>query len=124
MLARILVVDDEEDVRVLTGKVLSSEGYDVALAEDGDVALELMRNNDYDLVILDVMMPNKHGLDVVRDMKRDKRLREVPIILFSALGTGTRLMLEDENKADDYVQKPFMRKEFLYKVEKLINKDK
>ena len=124
MLARILVVDDEEDVRVLTGRVLSSEGYDVALAEDGDVALEMMREKDYDLVILDVMMPNKHGLDVVRDMKRDERLREVPIILFSALGTGTRLMLEEENKADDYIQKPFMRKEFLRKVEKLIKKGK
>ena len=117
-------MDDEEDIRVLTGRVLSSVGYDVTLTEDGDVALELMKDNDFDLVILDVMMPNKHGLDVVRDMKRDERLWNVPIILFTALGTGARLMLEEENQADDYVQKPFMRKEFLRKVENLINKAK
>lgn len=101
--------------------MLSSEGYYVAFAEDGEEALELMKAHDYDLVILDVMMPNKHGLDVVRAMKRDERLKTVPTIIFSALGTGTRLILEDENQADDYIQKPFMRKEFLHKVEKLIN---
>ena len=119
--AKILVVDDEHDIRALTGKMLSSEGYYVAFAEDGEEALELMKAHDYDLVILDVMMPNKHGLDVVRAMKRDERLKTVPTIIFSALGTGTRLILEDENQADDYIQKPFMRKEFLHKVEKLSN---
>jgi len=121
-MAKILVVDDEEDIRSLTGRVLSSEGYIVTVANDGVEALERMKENDYDLVILDVMMPNKHGLDVVRDMKKDERLKSVPIMLFTALGTGTKMMLDDENQADDYVQKPFMHKEFLRKVEKLVKR--
>jgi len=94
-MARILVVDDEEDIRVLIDMVLSREGYDVDLAKDGVEALMRMNEYDYDLVILDVIMPNKNGLEVIRDMKKNKRLQGVPIIIISALGTGTRLMLED-----------------------------
>ena len=124
MLARILVVDDDEDICVLVGRTLSNEGYKVDLAEDGVQALESMGESDYDLVVLDVMMPNKNGLEVIRDMKNEGRLRSIPILLFSALGTGTKMMLQDENQADDYAQKPFMKNDFLMKVKKLINKAK
>jgi DNA-binding response OmpR family regulator len=124
VLARILVVDDDEDICVLVGRTLSNEGYKVDLAEDGVQALESMGESDYDLVVLDVMMPNKNGLEVIRDMKNEGRLRSIPILLFSALGTGTKMMLQDENQADDYAQKPFMKNDFLVKVKKLINKAK
>jgi DNA-binding response OmpR family regulator len=123
-LARILVVDDDEDICVLVGRTLSNEGYKVDLAKDGVQALESMGESDYDLVVLDVMMPNKNGLEVIRDMKNEGRLRSIPILLFSALGTGTKMMLQDENQADDYAQKPFMKNDFLMKVKKLINKAK
>ena len=123
-MARILVVDDDEDICVLVGRTLSNEGYKVDLAKDGVQALESMGESDYDLVVLDVMMPNKNGLEVIRDMKNEGRLRSIPILLFSALGTGTKMMLQDENQADDYAQKPFMKNDFLVKVKKLINKAK
>ncbi|MBT3283662.1 response regulator [Candidatus Bathyarchaeota archaeon] len=123
-MARILVVDDDEDICVLVGRTLSNEGYKVDLAKDGVQALESMGESDYDLVVLDVMMPNKNGLEVIRDMKNEGRLRSIPILLFSALGTGTKMMLQDENQADDYAQKPFMKNDFLMKVKKLINKAK
>jgi len=121
-LAKILVVDDETDVLGLMDWVLSAEGYEVVLARDGVIALDLMDEYCFDLVILDVMMPNKNGLEVVRDMNKNERLRGVPIIIFSALGTGTRLMLEDENQADDYIQKPFAKKVVLRKIEKILSK--
>lgn len=83
-MARILVADDEKEIRTFTNRTLTHEGHDVTLADDGELAIELMKQNDYDLVILDIMMPNKNGLEVVQYMKKDERLQSVPISLFSA----------------------------------------
>jgi len=121
-MARILVADDEKDIRTLTNRTLTHEGHDVTLAEDGELAIELMKHNDYDLVILDIMMPNKNGLEVVQYMKKDERLQSVPIFLFSASGPINTLTLEVKDIVDAYLRKPFMRKEFLQIVNKLINK--
>ena len=121
-LARILVADDEKDIRTLTNRTLTHEGHDVTPAEDGEQAIELMKQNDYDLVILDIMMPNKNGLEVVHYMKKDERLQSVPIFLFSASGPINTLTLEVKDIVDVYLRKPFMRKEFLQIVNKLINK--
>ena len=121
-LARILVADDEKDIRTFTNRILTHEGYDVTLAEDGEQAIEYMKHNDYDLVILDIMMPNKNGLEVVQYMKKDERLKSVPIFLFSASGPINTLTLEVKDIVDSYLRKPFMRKEFLQIVNKLINK--
>ena len=121
-LARILVADDEQDIRTFTNRILTHEGHDVTLADDGELAIELMKQNDYDLVILDIMMPNKNGLEVVQYMKKDERLQSVPIFLFSASGPINTLTLEVKDIVDAYLRKPFMRKEFLQIVNKLINK--
>jgi len=119
-MARVLVVDDEGDIRALTRRVLTREGYDVDLARDGSEALKWLNDYDYDLVILDVMMPNLNGLEVVRNMKNTERLEGVPVLLFSALGSGVKLMLEEGNKADDFIEKPFTKKDLMKKVEKLV----
>ena len=121
-LARILVADDEKDIRTFTNRILTHEGHDVTLADDGELAIEFMTHNDYDLVILDIMMPNKNGLEVVQYMKKDERLQSVPIFLFSASGPINTLTLEVKDIVDAYLRKPFMRKEFLQIVEKLVYK--
>jgi DNA-binding response OmpR family regulator len=123
-LVKILLVENEEDIRELSGIILSNEGHDVTLAKDGNEALDWMRDNDYELVVLDVMMPNKNGLEVIQEMKESKRLRNVPIIVFSALGPGTRNMEKEMNMVNDYIEKPFTKDEFLSKVEKVLNKNK
>ena len=123
-MAKILVADDEEDIRTFTTRVLIHEGHTVTLAEDGELAIELMKQNDYDLVILDIMMPNKNGLEVVQYMKKDERLQNVPIFLFSASGPINNLTIEVKAMVDDYLRKPFMRLEFLQIVNKLLNKAK
>jgi two-component system response regulator ResD len=120
LFGRILVVDDEEDIRVLTGRGLVREGYDVDLAGNGDEAWEWLRDYDYALVILDVMMPNKNGLEVIQDMKKTERLQNVSIIVFSALGSGLRTMVEEGHRADEYIEKPFTRKELMMKIGKLV----
>ena len=121
-LTKILVVDDEDDIVELTERLLRSNGYEVSTAKDGDEALELMINDDIDLVILDIMMPNKHGLDVIREMKANKNLKNIIIMVFSALGTGTKLLLKQENQADYYVQKPFRAKVFLDQINEIMRK--
>ncbi len=115
-------MDDEGDIRALTGRMLTSLGHTVDLAQDGNEALAYMDENDYDLVVLDVMMPNKNGLEVVQYMKNDERLQKVPILLFSASGPINNLTIEVKEMVDEYIRKPFMRKEFLQIVNKLLNK--
>ena len=119
-MANILVADDEEDIRIFTNRTLTREGHTVTLADDGEEAASLMSQNNYDLVILDIMMPNMNGPEVVKYMKNDERLRMVPILLFSASGPIHNLADEVKEIADAYLRKPFMRKEFLQVVNKLL----
>ena len=121
-MAKILVADDEEDIRIFTNRTLTHEGHVVTLAEDGEQATLLMRHNDYDLVILDIMMPNMNGPEVVKYMKKDERLRTVPILLFSASGPIYNLADEVKEMVDEYLRKPFMRKEFIQTVNKILKK--
>jgi len=119
-LANILVADDEEDIRIFTDRTLTREGHIVTLAMDGEQATSYMNQNDYDLVILDIMMPNKNGPEVVKYMKKNDRLRKVPILLFSASGPIHNLADEVKELVDAYLRKPFMRKDFLLTVNKLL----
>jgi len=116
-LTTILVVDDEIDILEMTSIILTSSGYDVLTAGDGETALRMVDENKIDLVILDAVMPGMHGLDVCRALKKNPKTREIPVIIFSALGTGVDMMLEDKYKADAYISKPFTRKYLLDKVE-------
>lgn len=115
-MANILVVDDENDILEMTSIMLASSGHEVMTASDGETALEMVKGNNIDLIILDAVMPGMHGLDVCRTLKRDPKTRRIPIIIFSALGTGVDMMLDDKDKADDYISKPFTRKVLLEKV--------
>jgi DNA-binding response OmpR family regulator len=115
-LANILVVDDENDILEMTSIMLTSAGYDVMTASDGETALDIVQNNPIDLIILDAVMPGMHGLDVCRTLKRNPKTRVIPVIIFSALGTGVDMMLDGRDKADAYISKPFTRKALLEKI--------
>ena len=115
---RILVVDDEEDVLELARIILGAEGYRVITASSGEEALSIIRDSRPDLVLLDVVMPGLSGLDVCRQLKRDKNKRSIPVIMFTALGSEVDMMLSKQEKADDYVLKPFSQRVLLEKVER------
>ncbi|HDJ22239.1 MAG TPA: response regulator [Candidatus Bathyarchaeota archaeon] len=119
-MARILVVDDEEDVLELTRLMLESEGYTVETARSGEEALGKVYDWRPDLVLLDAVMPGTHGLDVCRRLKRDKDTRRIPVIIFTALGTGVDLMLGEGDKADGYLQKPFTKRQLMDLIQRLI----
>ena len=119
-MVRILIVDDEEDIRRIATKILVSDGHEVDTAEDGAIALEMIKRKQYELILLDIMMPNVTGLEVSRKLKRDHHTKDIPVIIFSALGTGTHMMLGKEDQADGYLQKPFTTSSLREKVDQVL----
>jgi DNA-binding response OmpR family regulator len=104
---RILVVDDQPDIRLMCRVNLQLEGYEVIEAADGDAGLEMTRHERPDLVLLDVMMPGLDGWEFMREIKADPATADIPIILLTA-----RVQREDEIRgwlsgAADYLAKPF-----------------
>src|SRR6516225_2381532 len=105
---RLLVVDDNEDNRYTLIMRLQIEGYeDVTTAEDGEQALELIRQHEFDLILLDVMMPKVDGYQVLSQLKADHRLHDLPVIMISALNEINSVVRCIELGADDYLPKPF-----------------
>ena len=106
--ARLLVVDDIEDNRYALTRRLAREGYrNVATAVDGRQALALLGAEPFDLVLLDIMMPNMNGYEVLEQMKADGRLRHVPVIMISAIDELDSVVRCIELGAEDYLPKPF-----------------
>jgi two-component system response regulator RegX3 len=109
----ILVVDDEPSVRESVGYALEQEGFDVTLAEDGEDAEGKLNGSNFDLLILDIMMPGKSGLDICREVRAES---PVPIILLTAKDAEVDKVVGLEVGADDYVTKPFSVRELLGRV--------
>jgi len=105
---RLLVVDDNEDNRYTLILRLEIEGYqDITTADDGEAALELLRTQQFDLVLLDVMMPKIDGYQVLEQLKAEGRLDNIPVIMISAVNEIDSVVRCIEAGADDYLAKPF-----------------
>jgi adenylate cyclase len=110
MAAPVLVVDDNEGNRDLLTRRLSRAGYEsIRTACNGREALEMMRQHDFDLVLLDVMMPEIDGIGVLREMKQDAQLRDIPVVMISAVDDPTSVTECIELGAEDYLPKPFVQ---------------
>ena len=104
----LLVVDDNEDNRYTLALRLKRQGYeDVATAEHGRKALELLDAHAFDLVLLDIMMPEMNGYEVLETMKGSPKLRDIPVVMISALDEGDSIVRCIEIGAEDYLPKPF-----------------
>jgi adenylate cyclase len=104
---RVLVVDDNETNRDLLFRRLTRQGYEVAVAEDGRRALERISAEEFDLVLLDIMMPELNGYQVLQHLKSDARLRHIPVIMISALDEVDSVVRCIGIGAEDYLSKPF-----------------
>jgi len=106
--AVLLVVDDNEDNRYTLTRRLKREGYtNLTTANDGREALELLRSKKFDLLLLDIMMPEMNGYEVLEHLKADAELRHLPVIMISAVGEVDSVVRCIELGADDYLSKPF-----------------
>jgi DNA-binding response OmpR family regulator len=102
---RILVVDDEADVREVVQLNLGREGFDVATAPDGESALELLRQGTFEAAIVDVMMPGMDGLELCRAIRREPRLRNLPVLILTARDSEMDHIIGLEVGADDFISK-------------------
>jgi DNA-binding response OmpR family regulator len=110
----VLVVEDDPSIAIGLRINLESEGYQVQVAEDGERALELARSTEPDLIVLDVMLPNRNGLEVLHDLRSEGRT--MPIIILSAKSAEMDKVAGLELGAEDYVAKPFSLAELLARV--------
>ena len=105
---KVLIVDDEEMIRNVLKEYVEFEGNEAYEAADGMEAVRLCRDNDYDVVLMDVMMPKLDGFSAVKEIKK---LKDVPVIMLSARGEEYDKLFGFEIGVDDYVTKPFSPKE-------------
>ncbi|MGB8652005.1 MAG: MtrAB system response regulator MtrA [Mycobacteriales bacterium] len=113
MTARVLVVDDDPALAEMLGIVLRGEGFEPAFVADGDAALGAFRREKPDVVLLDLMLPGTNGIEVCRQIRAESG---VPIVMLTAKGDTTDVVLGLESGADDYVVKPFKPKELVARV--------
>ena len=120
MTKKILVVDDEPDIRKIVTFRLKKAGYEIATATNGQEALDSAQKEKPDLILLDLRLPIIDGYEVCRRLKTDQELKHIPVILLTASSAGKIAEKTKEFKADDYLIKPFDPEKLLAKVKKFL----
>lgn len=118
-MSKLLIVDDENNIRELIKKYASFEGYEVCEAIDGLEAIEKCKNEDFDIVIMDVMMPELDGFSAVKEIRK---VKNIPIIMLSARGEEYDRLHGFDLGIDDYVVKPFSPKELMMRVNAILTR--
>jgi DNA-binding response OmpR family regulator len=111
---RILIVDDEEVIRKFVKIQLSKLGYEVGEAEDGEKAIAKLASEDFDLIICDIMMPNKDGWEVIKEVRANPKTKDLPIIVLTARNEDIDMFKGYEIGASYYMTKPFTKGQLLY----------
>ena len=119
---KIVVVEDEPDLVDVVTYNLEREGYSVLASQRGDEGLNLIRSEAPDLVLLDLMLPGMDGLSICRQMKSDSSTKEIPIIIASAKGEESDVVIGLEMGADDYLAKPFSPRELLARIRAVLRR--
>lgn len=117
--ARILIVEDDEEIGKLLAITMQESGMIPTVAEDGRVMQSLLRYQEFDLIILDIMLPGEDGLSICRKIRSEKT---IPIILLTALGEEVDRIVGLEVGADDYITKPFSPREVVARVRSLLRR--
>ena len=120
---KILVVDDEEVIRKFLRIQLAKLGYEVKEAADGEQALEKLGKDDFDLLICDILMPNKNGWEVLREVKLNPRMKDIPIIVLTAKNEDSDMFKGYDLGASYYMTKPFTKAQLLYGLKLMFGKD-
>ena len=116
---RILIVDDEEMIREVLHEYAEFEGYAAFEAENGRDAVQLCRDNDYDIILMDIMMPKLDGFSAVKEIKK---IKDIPVIMLSARGEEYDKLFGFEIGIDDYVVKPFSPKEIMARINAVLKR--
>ncbi|MBW7675248.1 response regulator transcription factor [Chryseobacterium chendengshani] len=117
---KIVLIEDETSVVSFIKKGLQEKGYEVSVAFDGRTGVSLVQENDFDLVILDIMLPEMNGLDVCKEIRKTNK--HVPILFLTALGSSENIVLGLESGGDDYLVKPFKFIELVARIKSLLRR--
>ncbi len=117
---RILVVDDQQDIRDMTALVLSGAGYRVDTVDSGESALSALEQDRFDLVLLDINMPEMDGWETLRLIRCDEELTGLPVVMFSVKGEIRDKIESLQEGADDFVTKPFIVDDLIKRVGKVL----
>ena len=120
---KILIVDDEKDIVETIQFVLEAQGYSCITAYDGEKGLKKAKDNNPDLIILDVMMPKINGYKISRLLKFDSKYKDIPILMVTARSQEEDKLIGEETGADEYITKPFEIADVVEKVDKYLKKD-
>jgi DNA-binding response OmpR family regulator len=121
---QILCIEDDAGMLDLLRLILESAGYQFLAARDGEEGLQKIRDEQPDLVLLDLMLPNVDGAEVLLRKQRDATIRDIPVIAVTALASPfDQIMWKKRTEIKDYVTKPFVRREFLATIERVLTKE-
>ncbi len=123
MAKKILIADDESNIVISLEYLMRREGYEVGVARDGDEALDMIRRQRPDLVLLDAMMPGKSGFEVCQQVRADDALSGVRILMLTAKGRETDITKGKALGADAYVVKPFSTRDLAEQVRDILGRD-
>lgn len=121
---RVLIIEDEADIRDLVRFNLEREGMDVDAAEDGERGLDLARTRVYDTVLLDLMLPGVSGFEVCRALRDDPRTATLPVLMVTSRGEEEDVVCGLDAGADDYITKPFSMKELVARVKSAMRRNR
>ena len=122
MLKKILVIEDEKDIQELLQLYLKRDGYDVHIAKDGETGLRKASQERFDLLLLDLMLPQMDGLEICRNLRSRPQTADLPIIMITAKTEEADRIVGLEMGADDYITKPFSPREVLARVKAIFRR--
>lgn len=118
-MSKILIIDDDEELCELVSEYLSVEGFTTEAVHDGETGLQKALTNEYELAILDVMLPRKNGFDVLRELRKSSKL---PVVMLTAKGDDMERIVGLEIGADDYLPKPFNPRELVARLRAVLRR--
>src|SRR6056300_947883 len=124
MPSHIFIAEDEESIVSLLKYNLEKEGYKVSTSDNGEDALKQIKDKNPDLILLDWMMPNLSGIEISKQLKKDKKFNDIPIIMLTAKGEEEDKLKAFDVGTDDYVTKPFSQKELNARIKSILRRSK
>ena len=122
MAAKILIIEDEKAVREMLCFTLKNNGFEILEAEDSNSALDALKENEINLILLDWMLPGKQGIEISSIIRSSSEIKDIPIIMLTAKSDESDKVLGLESGADDYVTKPFSPKELVARIKALLRR--
>jgi len=121
---KMLIIDDSKTVCTLLKKMLVQNQYEVGIALDGEAGLKLAREHQPGLIFLDIVLPGINGFQVLRQLRKDPKTKNIPVIMISGNVLATEKYYAERIGADDFMKKPFSRYEVFHRIENFIGVDK